>query len=150
MKLTKLLHPSLIKLELQSSTKAQVLEELVDLMLDNEKITDRDAFLKAVMDRESICTTGIGRGIAIPHSRNSAITDVAVALGRSSSGIDFEALDDEPVHLVFLLAAPMNSGAVYLKALARLSRLLRHSEFRQALIDAGSKEEVLQIIEERE
>ena len=150
MKLTKLLHPSLIKLELDNANKSQVLEELVDLMLNNEKITDRDAFLKAVMDRESICTTGIGRGIAIPHSRNSAINEVAVALGRSTKGIDFEALDDEPVHLVFLLAAPMNSGAVYLKALARLSRLLRHSEFRQSLIDANSKEDILQIIEERE
>ena len=150
MKLTKLLHPSLIKMDLERSTKAEVLEELIDLMVDNQKITDRDAFLKAVLDRESICTTGIGRGIAIPHSRNAAISDVAVALGRSRGGIDFEALDDEPVHLVFLLAAPMNSGAVYLKALARLSRLLRHSEFRQALIEAQTKEEILTTIEERE
>jgi len=150
MKLTKLLHPSLIKLDLEKSSKAEVLEELIDLMVDNDKITDRDSFLKAVLDRESICTTGIGRGIAIPHSRNAAISEVAVALGRSKAGIDFEALDDEPVQLVFLLAAPMNSGAVYLKALARLSRLLRHAEFRQALVDAKTKEDILTTIEERE
>jgi len=150
MKLTKLINPSLIQLELDSDNKSQALEELVDLMVEQDKVSDRDTFLKAVMAREGICTTGIGRGIAIPHSRNSAISEVAVALGRSTTGIDFEALDDEPVHLVFLLAAPMNSGAVYLKALARLSRLLRHPDFRECLINAKSKEDILQIIEERE
>jgi len=150
MKLTTLLNSSLIKLELDSENKSEVLEELVDLMVEQNKVTDRDTFLKAVMAREGICTTGIGRGIAIPHSRNSAISEVAVALGRSTSGIDFEALDDQPVNLVFLLAAPMNSGAVYLKALARLSRLLRHPDFRESLINAKSKDDILRIIEERE
>lgn len=150
MKLTNLIEPDLIKLGLESSSKPEVLEELVTLLADAERIKDKDEFMKAVLDREAICSTGIGKGIAIPHSRNASITEVTVALGRSQQGIDFEALDNEPVHLVFLLAAPMNAGNVYLKALARLSRLLRLSEFRTAILEAGTKEEILSIIEERE
>jgi PTS system fructose-specific IIC component len=150
MKLTNLIEPELIKLELGSTTKPKVLEELIDLMVETNRIKDRDEFVKAVMEREAICSTGIGKGIAIPHSRNVSISEVTVALGRSQQGIDFEALDNEPVHLVFLLAAPMNAGNVYLKALARLSRLLRMPEFRQAILDASSKEEIIKIIEERE
>ncbi len=150
MKLRDLLHPNLIKLELEHDSKVEVLEELVGLLEANNTIKDRESFIKAVLDRESICTTGIGRGIAIPHSRNPSISEVAIAFGRSRKGVDFEALDDEPVYLIFLLAAPMNSGAVYLKALARLSRLLRHADFRQELMDAETKEEILSIIEERE
>ncbi len=150
MKLTNLIEPDLIKLELENSDKPKVLEELIGLMFDSSRIKDRDEFVKAVMDREAICSTGIGKGIAIPHSRNSSITEVTVALGRSKPGIDFEALDNEPVHLVFLLAAPMNAGNVYLKALARLSRLLRMPEFRKAILDAESKEAIIKIIEERE
>jgi fructose-specific phosphotransferase system IIA component len=150
MKLTSLLSPALIKLELEKTSKPEVLEELIDLLVQGQKITDKENFTKAVMDREDICSTGIGKGIAIPHSRNAAINEVAVALGRSKKGIDFDALDSQSVHLIFLLAAPLNAGSVYLKALARLSRLLRHSEFRQALIEARTKEEILKIIEERE
>ncbi|MBI3893537.1 MAG: PTS sugar transporter subunit IIA [Candidatus Wallbacteria bacterium] len=150
MKLTNLIEPDLIKLELASGTKPQVLEELINLMVETSRIKDRDEFVKAVMDREAICSTGIGKGIAIPHSRNTSITEVTVALGRSRAGIDFDALDNEPVHLVFLLAAPMNAGNVYLKALARLSRLLRMPEFRQAIMEANTKEDIIRIIEERE
>lgn len=150
MKLTSLLDPGLIKLDLETATKPKVLEELIDLLVQASKITDKENFTKAVLDREEICSTGIGKGIAIPHSRNAAISEVAVALGRSKKGIDFDALDGQPVQLIFLLAAPLNAGSVYLKALARLSRLLRHAEFRQALIEAHSKEEILKIISERE
>lgn len=150
MKLTSLLNTSLIKLDLEKESKPEVLEELIDLLVQSDKIKDKDSFTKAVLDREDICSTGIGKGIAIPHSRNEAISEVAVALGRSKKGIDFDALDSQPVQLIFLLAAPLNAGSVYLKALARLSRLLRHAEFREALIEARTKDDIIKIIEERE
>lgn len=150
MKLTSLLNTSLIKLDLEKESKPEVLEELIDLLVQSDKIKDKESFTKAVLDREDICSTGIGKGIAIPHSRNEAISEVAVALGRSKRGINFDALDSQPVQLIFLLAAPLNAGSVYLKALARLSRLLRHAEFREALIEARTKEDIIRIIEERE
>ena len=79
MKLTSLLNTSLIKLDLERESKPEVLEELIDLLVQSDKIKDKDSFTKAVLDREDICSTGIGKGIAIPHSRNEAISEVAVA-----------------------------------------------------------------------
>lgn len=150
MKLTNLLQPELIKIELEASTKPAALEELISLLADSDRIRDREGFTKAVLERESMCSTGIGRGVAIPHSRTEAISEVCIALGRSRDGIAFDALDNAPVHLIFLLAAPMKAGGDYLKALARLSRLLRHDEFRKAIMDAPSKDDILRIIEEAE
>ena len=150
MRLTNLLQPELIKLELEQRSKPAVLEELIALMMDANRIKDKDGFTRAVLDRETQRSSGIGRGVAIPHARNEAISQASIALGRSRSGIDFEALDHAPVHLVFLLATPLNAGADHLKALARLARILRHNEYRQAILDAESKEEIIQIIEEAE
>jgi PTS system fructose-specific IIC component len=150
MKLTSLLTPELIKLDLSSTSKTDALEELIGLLSDAQLINDREGFTKAVLERENLCSTGIGRGIAIPHSRTEAITDVSIAMGRSRQGIEFAALDNEPVHLIFLLAAPMKGEGVYLKALARLSRLLRNAEFKQAILEAPTKGDILRIIEDSE
>lgn len=150
MRLTNLLQPELIKLELEQRTKPAVLEELISLMMDANRLKDREGFTKAVLDRETQRSSGIGRGVAIPHARNEAIGQASIALGRSRDGIDFEALDHAPVHLVFLLATPVNAGADHLKALARLARILRHNEYRQAILDAGSKDEIISIIGEAE
>lgn len=147
MKLTNLLQPELIKLELDHDNKNEALLELIDVMSKTERLHDKEAFTKAIMAREAICSTGIGRGIAIPHSRNEAIKEVSIALGRSRKGIDYEALDNNLVHLIFLLAAPMNAGGVYLQALARLSRLLRDPENRQKIMDADTKEKIISILE---
>jgi len=150
MRLTTLLQPELIKLELEQHSKPAVLEELISLMTESNRLKDKEGFTRAVLDRETQRSSGIGRGVAIPHARNEAISHASIALGRSKAGIDFEALDHAPVHLVFLLATPINQGADHLKALARLARILRHTEYRQAILDAGSKEEIIKIIEEAE
>lgn len=120
-------------------------------MLDSEGyLTDANAFLKSVLEREKVGSTGIGKGIAIPHSRTSSVREVVVAIGRSTSGIEFEALDNREVHLVFLIAAPLESGGLYLKALARLSRLLRYQEFRNELMQAESVDKIISIISAEE
>jgi PTS system fructose-specific IIC component len=150
MRLKNLLQPELIKLELSEQTKPAVLEELINLMMAANRLTDKETFTKAVLDREAQRSSGIGRGVAIPHARNEAIAQPSIALGRSRTGIDFEALDQAPVHLVFLLATPLNAGADHLKALARLARILRLPHCRQAIIDAESKDEIIKLIEEAE
>jgi fructose PTS system EIIBC or EIIC component len=150
LELTEFISPQLIKLELSSTKKIDVVKELIDLLDGAGYLTDAEAFLNSVLEREKVGSTGIGKGIAIPHSRTSTVREVVVAIGRSSAGIEFEALDNRPVHLVFLIAAPIESGGLYLQALARLSRLLRYQEFRNELMAATTVEEVIKIISAEE
>jgi len=146
MRLTSLINEELIELELKSSKKEDVILEMVNLLEKAKKVTDKDIYFKSIIERENLGSTGIGKGIAIPHGKSDVITEVAVAFGRSARGIDFDSLDDKPVNLVFLLAAPKNVGGVYLKALAQLSRLLRQQEFRESLLNSRTKSEVLEIL----
>jgi fructose-specific phosphotransferase system IIA component len=150
LELTDFITPQLIQLELASTQKVDAIKELIDLLDGAGFVTDVEAFLKSVLEREKVGSTGIGKGIAIPHSRTSTVREVVVAFGRSENGIEFDALDNKPVHLIFLIAAPIESGGLYLKALARLSRLLRYQEFRNELMEAGSVEDVIKIISSEE
>lgn len=150
MELTEFITPQLIKLELASTTKVDAIKELITILDGAGYVTDAEAFLKSVLEREKVGSTGIGKGIAIPHSRTATVREVVVAVGRSKQGIDFEALDNKPVHLIFLIAAPIESGGLYLKALARLSRLLRYQEFRNDLMEATTVEDVIKIISSEE
>jgi len=150
LELTEFISPQLIKLELSSTQKVDAIKELIDLLDKAGFLTDADAFLKSVLEREKVGSTGIGKGIAIPHSRTATVREVVVAVGRSKEGIEFEALDSRPVHLIFLIAAPIESGGLYLKALARLSRLLRYQEFRNELMEAKTAEDIIKIISSEE
>jgi len=150
LELTDFISPQLIKLELAATQKVEAIKELIALLDKSGYVTDVEAFLKSVLEREKVGSTGIGKGIAIPHSRTATVREVVVAVGRSTQGIEFEALDNKPVHLIFLIAAPIESGGLYLKALARLSRLLRYQEFRNELMEAKTEEEVFKIISSEE
>lgn len=150
MELVEFISPKLICLELKATEKVEAIKELIKLIDDAGYLTDAEKFLAAVLEREKVGSTGIGKGIAIPHSRTSAVRDVVVAIGRSTKGIEFDALDNRPVHLIFLIAAPLESGGIYLKALARLSRLLRYQEFRNKLMQAQTPEEIVNIISSEE
>lgn len=146
MELSEFISPKLTKLELVSDNKVDAIKELIDMLDAAGYLTDANAFLKSILEREKVGSTGIGKGIAIPHSRTSSVREVIVAIGRSTKGIEFEALDNREVHLVFLIAAPLESGGLYLKALARLSRLLRYQEFRTELMEAQTAEDFVKII----
>jgi len=144
------LDKKVIKVGLKSSTKGEVLEELTDLLEKTGKLTDRENFLQVIREREELGSTGIGYNIAIPHARSSSIKSLVGALGISKEGIDFNALDKEPVYLFFLLAAPQNASGDYLKALAIISRFLRRRKVREALMKAEKLEDVQKIIESEE
>jgi len=139
-----------IKAKLKSQTKEEVLKELVSLLEKTNQITDRKEFLKVIQEREELGSTGIGYNIAIPHARSSAIKSLVGAFGISKEGIDFDALDKEPVHLFFLLGAPQNASGNYLKALAIVSRFLRRKRARQDLMKAETSEGIEKIIEREE
>lgn len=106
--------------------------------------------LQAVVEREKIMSTGIGDGIAIPHGKSDAVTRLAAALGIHKRGVDFEALDGEPAYVFFLLVSPANVSGPHIKALARISRLLKNDDFKKRLISAADAEGIIRLIETEE
>ena len=150
MKLSNLLSPELIKIPLESQNKEGVIRELVDVLAQNGKVTDSDSVLEAVLEREKVMSTGVGQGIAIPHGKTESATGVVAAMGISPGDIDFQAIDEQPVHIVFLLLAPPYETGLHLKALSRVSRLLSKEDFREKLLRASSPEEAMQFIRDEE
>ena len=135
---------------LKGNSKEEIIEELVDCLDAGDAISDRDKVLQAVVEREKIMSTGIGDGIAIPHGKSDAVQRLVAALGTHRRGVDFEALDGEPAFVFFLLVSPANVSGPHIKALARISRLLKNDEFKKSLIEASTPAEVLEAIAEEE
>ncbi len=146
MKLKDLIKENLIIAELKGKSKKQVLEELVNHLVSMNRSIDSNELLRVLIEREKLGSTGIGNGIAIPHGKLNGLASIVLLFGKSSQGIDFDSIDGSPVHLIFLLVAPSNSAGVHLKALARLSRLLKDNNFRQALIKASDSQSIHRII----
>ncbi len=150
MMLLDILSPRSTVVGLQGETKEQIIEELVDVLEVGDAITDRDKVLQAVLEREKIMSTGIGDGIAIPHGKSDAATRLVAALGTQKRGVDFEALDGEPAFVFFLLVSPANVSGPHIKALARISRLLKNDDFKKKLIDATTPAEIIDAIDAEE
>ena len=150
MKIVDFLSQEAISVELTAQTKEEAIKELVQLLQKAKKIKDVNHIVKILMEREELGSTGIGQGIAIPHGKSDTIRTIVAAFGISKKGIDFDALDGESVNLVFLLVAPHDSAGAHLKALAKISRLLKDKFFRQALREAKDTKEVMRIIKEED
>jgi len=150
MTLMDILSANSVIVDLKGETKEEIIEELVDALEVGEVITNRDKVLQAVLEREKIMSTGIGDGIAIPHGKSDAVARLAAALGTQKRGVDFEALDGEPAYVFFLLVSPANVSGPHIKALARISRLLKNDDFKKKLIDAVSAEDIMAVIESEE
>jgi PTS system nitrogen regulatory IIA component len=123
-----------------------VLKELVDCITKKELEIDGNDLLRVLLEREELGSTGIGDGIAIPHGKVKKIENLMVSFGRSLGGVDFQSMDGKPTHIIFLLIAPENSAGIHLKALARLSRLLKDSRFRKNIMEADSSQEIYDLI----
>ena len=137
-----------IAVDLKARNKKEVINEMTAVLAKTNKISDKEKVVKILLEREELGSTGIGQGIAIPHGKTNQVDDVIITFGSSKQGIDFESLDGEPVYLLFLLLAPLESSGVHLKALAKISRLLKDKYFRQALRDAKNIDEVIKVIKE--
>ncbi|WP_423407067.1 fructose-specific PTS transporter subunit EIIC [Heyndrickxia sp. MSNUG] len=146
MRITELLTKETILLTMKANTKLDAVDELVSVLEGAGKITDRTTFKNAILKREEQSTTGVGDGIAIPHAKTSVVKDAAIVFGRSQSGIDYESLDGQPVHLFFMIAAPEGANNTHLEALARLSTILMKADAREKLQSAKNEDEVLEII----
>ncbi|MBQ4817233.1 fructose-specific PTS transporter subunit EIIC [Bacillus pumilus] len=146
MKITELLTKQTIKLQLDSQQKEAVIEELVTVLDTAGKLNDKEGYKEAVINREKQSSTGIGEGIAIPHAKTASVKEPAIAFGRSVAGVDYESLDAQPSHLVFMIAATEGANNTHLEALSRLSTLLMREEIRKQLLEAASEDEIIDII----
>ena len=150
MKVLDYLPEEVIEADLKSDTKVGVLKELVELLANNHQIKDTNKALEVLLEREKLGSTGIGDGVAIPHAKFNDIKTLVAAFGRSREGVNFESLDNKPAHLFFLFLAPENSATLHLKILARISRLLKKTAFREALMQAKGRKEIFQAIADEE
>ena len=150
MLLVELLSADRIRVPLSARTKDAVLEELVELAAKGHDAKVRSAILSAVRERESVLSTGIGGGVAIPHGKTPVVDQLIVAAGIASTPVEFDALDGQPVELFFLLIGPESASGAHVKTLSRISRLLRREPLRTALRAAKSAEEFLGIVRSSE
>ncbi|MFD2043571.1 fructose-specific PTS transporter subunit EIIC [Ornithinibacillus salinisoli] len=150
MKITELLKQDTIIVDLQASSKSDVIDELVEKLDAASRLKDKEEFKKAIWAREEQGTTGIGEGVAIPHAKTNAVKTPAIVFGKSKTGVDYGALDQQPSHLFFMIAASEGANNDHLDSLARLSSMLMDVSFRQQLLDATSAEEILSLIDQKE
>lgn len=137
-----LLDERLVKFNFDGTTKEEVIEKIGEVMYESGKITDKDEYIKGVLEREKECTTGIGRGVAIPHCKNDAVKDAGFALIQLKNNIEWSSLDGEPVNYVIMLAAPNTEDNVHLRILSQLARNLMDDDFLYALTNANSIEKI--------
>lgn len=150
MKITEFLNEKAVCASLKATTKEAVMRELVDLLAKAEGIKNREELVKVLLSRENLGSTGIGQGVGIPHAKTSAVKRLVAAFGICHEGVNFDALDGEPVYLFFLLVAPEDSAGPHLKALARISRLLRDKFFRESLKQLTDEKAILKLIKEED
>jgi PTS system nitrogen regulatory IIA component len=143
-----LLQHDLIIEELQAADKMGVIREFAGLLKQTGRIRDEEELIRVLLERESLGSTGIGDGVAIPHGKLFIVPEMIVAFGRSSKGVDFESLDSKPVHLFFLLVTPEDKPGEHLRALARISRILKNPVLRENLRQTSRREELQRLIYE--
>ncbi|MEE6450993.1 fructose-specific PTS transporter subunit EIIC [Gottfriedia acidiceleris] len=150
MRITELLKIDTVLIDLNSSSKMSVIDELIQVLDQAGKLNDKQEFKEAILKREGQSTTGIGEGIAIPHAKTAAVKTPAIAFGRSKEGIDYESLDGQPAHLFFMIAASEGANNAHLETLSRLSSLLMDEAFRGSLLSAKDSNEIIQLIDQKE
>ncbi|MCF8306727.1 MAG: PTS sugar transporter subunit IIA [Ignavibacteriales bacterium] len=145
MKISDILSPVSIITHFTGTEKYEIINELIDSLESNPEVNDLEMVRKAVIDREKILSTGVGKGFAIPHGKTFGVNNMIAAFGKTAAPIDFEALDAQPVNMLFLLVGRENAVGMHLKLLSRIARLLNNEDFRQKLLNANSPEEIHQI-----
>ena len=148
MNLKTVLTADTISLHLKGSTKQEIINELLDILVAAKKIQDRDAAYAAVIDREWKMSTGMKHGIAIPHGKSMTIHDLVACIGISDKPIDFDSLDHEPCRIFIMTLSPVEKTGPHLQFLAEISLLFKSSEKRQEILNAESADAVLKILSE--
>ena len=152
MQIMDFLNERAVSCDLKSTEKEGAIRELVGLLVRAGSVKERDVsrLTQILLDREALGSTGIGQGIAIPHGKSNCVSRLVSAFGVSRQGMNFDSLDGEPAHLFFLLVAPEDSAGPHLKALARISRLLKDKHFRDSLRTAKDEKTLIKIVTEED
>jgi fructose-specific phosphotransferase system IIA component len=150
MHIASILEEEFIAIKLPASTKEEALNGMVDLLKSSPKVLDLEKVRTAILEREKIMSTGVGHGFAIPHGKTDALTDIIAAFAITAAPIDFHALDQQPVQLIFMLVGRETHVGTHLKLLSRVSRLMNSESFRQQLLNANSPAEVLELFNQEE
>jgi len=152
MKIMEFVDEDAVSCELKADTKDGVIRELVGLLVKAGSIKEKDVsrLLRILLDREALGSTGIGQGVAIPHGKSDCVTQLVGAVGISRAGLNFDSLDGEATHIFFLLVAPEDSAGPHLKALARISRLLKERHFRDGLLAARESGTLVKILRDED
>jgi PTS system nitrogen regulatory IIA component len=150
MKITDILVRDGSILDLVATAKDDVLAEMASGLAAVESGLGADRLLGVLRERESLQSTGIGEGVAIPHGKINGLDRLVATFARSSAGVDFDSIDGQPTHLFFLLVVPEQSGGQHLKALARISRFFRDASFREKLLGADELDQIFRAIEEED
>ena len=150
MKISEILKEDFIIADLSSRDKQGVLTELAKFLEEKDAIKSKDTLFASLMERESLGSTGIGENVAIPHAKSDETENIITLFGRSSKGIDFDSLDQKPVHFVCLLIAPSNSTGLHLKALARISRLFKSQSLREEILMAENVDKIYSLLVEED
>lgn len=150
MKIAEILVRDALILDLAGTSKSDVLAEMAGALAKAEPGIGEERLFAVLQEREDLQSTGIGESVAIPHGKMPGLSRLLASFARSRDGVDFASIDGQPTQLFFLLVVPENSGGQHLKALARISRFFRDSEFRTRLLDAESREDVFSVIEDQD
>jgi fructose-specific phosphotransferase system IIA component len=145
MKITDILTPSCVRIDMDVKDKYEVLTQLVDVIHSTGRVKDRDELLKVITDREKLMSTGIGQGVALPHGKTNVVSESIAALATLHEPIDFDSLDDKPVNIVLLLVGTESNVGAHLRLLSRVSRMVGSDQFRASLASAQSVEEVMDL-----
>jgi fructose-specific phosphotransferase system IIA component len=150
MKISEILSENIISVDLEVADKNDAINKIIDLANNSGKIIDLEKVRSAVLEREKLVSTGVGKGFAIPHGKTDAITDITAAFAVLKTPIDFESIDLEPVRFIFLLVGKENLLNAHIKLLSRISRLMNKDDFRRRLAEAKTSKEALDIFKEEE
>ena len=150
MHITSLLHERNVAISLEAATKEEALEKLITTLGKSPKVFDIDSLREDVLRREEMATTGIGDGIAIPHAKTEVVSDILAAFAVLKEPIDYHALDDQPVQIIFLLIGMESHVGTYLKILSRVRRLTSSASFRKRLLQADSSKDIIEAFGEEE
>jgi len=146
MKLIDYITPAHVKIRLEGDSKEEIIEELVSLLVDTSDVEDPDAIFQAVMSREREGSTGLEKGVAIPHAKSDAVKSLSIVIGISREGVAFEAQDGKPSHLFFLMVAPTSESGPHVQAIAKIVKMIKLDKFRKKLLDAKKPDDLVEAI----
>lgn len=146
MRIVDLIRRDMVVPALAATSKSDIIRELASHLAEHHARLEAEQLAKVLVDRESLASTAIGEGVAIPHGKVPSLDEIVACIGRARDGVDFDSMDGKPTYLFFVMVAPENSTGAHLKALARISRVFKDGEFRRRLLEAPDASSMYEII----